>query len=171
MPRTVSDTFKAAAFAQETGEALVVLLTLDHDDLDAPLRFCSDPGTRLSDDPLSYGITSRGEQFLFLPFQITLPHDLDRQAPAGKITVDNIGREMVAALRSIHTPLEVLIEVVLASDPDTVEASFPDFDLSGVTYDAGTIEGEITIDGLAREPYAAMNFDPSRFPALFSSQG
>ncbi len=48
----VSDKFKQAAYAQETGEAPLVLLTIDHPDMAAPIRVTSDPANtyrRISD--------------------------------------------------------------------------------------------------------------------------
>lgn len=167
--RQVSDAFKAAAYAQETGERLIVLLTITHPDLtDGPIRLTQDTGTRTSDDPLRYQTESRGETYDFLPFQVRLPDDQESGAPKALLILDNIAREMVAIIRSISTPPVIDIEVVLSGSPDTVEVKFPRFKIVNVTYDAQTIQGDLSIEGLATEPFGFMIFDPSRFPALFN---
>lgn len=168
--RTLSDAMRAAQNAQETGDVIAVLLTIDHDELDEPIRVSSDPTVRTSVDPLTYGTSSRGNTYLFLPFEIALPDDQDRAAPRAQIRIDNIGRELIELIRSTPTPPAVLIEVIRAAAPDVVEASFPDFLMSGVTYDAREVRAELTIDSLMQEPFPALHAVPSIAPALHNRQ-
>lgn len=167
MSRTTSSAFKAAAFSAETGEVLVCLLTITHPDLDSPIRISSDPTTRLSTDPLAYGTASRGETFLFLPFGFTLPDDRDDTPPRVQIALDNVDRGIIGLLRTIATPATVRVEVVLASDPGTVEIALPALQMAEVSYDAATITVSLVADGLQTEPFPAGQFDPGRFPGLF----
>ncbi len=60
----------------------------------------------------------------------------------------------------------IVMEVVRGSDPDTVEASFPDFRLLSAEYDALFVEGELGLE-LNGEPFPSASFDPARFPGLF----
>lgn len=166
--RSTSERFNGAAFAQESGDVVVVLITIDHPSLDAPLRFSSDPTTRLSDDPLLYGTVSRGETFYFVPVKVALPDEQDR-SPEAKLTLDNISRDTIALIRAaVSPPPTALLEVVLAATPDVVEASFADFTVSKATSDAQQVEIELTFDTLGAEPVPAMKFDPGRFPGLFN---
>ena len=169
--RTLSEAFRAAAYAQETGEVVVGLLTITHEDMSEVLRVSSDPTQRLDgsgqDQPI-YGTISRSETFLYIPFELTLPSDVDQSAPAARIRMVNIERDLIPTIRSIATPAQFLIEVVLASDPDTVEITFPTLDLLQVDYDASEITLDLTIDRLTNEPFPKGSFDPSGFPALFS---
>lgn len=169
MSRNVSDRFREAAFAPETGEVIVVLLTISHGGLSAPIRISSDPTQRLDEttEDVIYGTISRGNEYIFFPFDINLPTDEAEAAPQATITVDNIRQEITEAIRSISTPPAVTIDIVLAETPDTIEASFPEFDMVNVTYDSLTVTGVLTLDSLATEPYPADRFNPAYFPGLF----
>lgn len=170
MTRTTSAAFRAAAFAQETGEVVVTLLTIMHDSLADPIRLSNDPTQRVDGTGASqpaYGTVSRGDTYLFCPFQLLLPDDQDRTSPAARLRLSNVHQDLIPLLRSVDTPASVLVEVVLASAPDDVEVSFPPLDLSEATFDAAEIEVDLVMDTLENEPYPAESFDPSGFPALF----
>src|SRR5215203_1946511 len=127
MPRTLSLDFRAAMNAQETGEVPVSLLTITHEDLVEPLRISSDPTARLTTDPLQYGTVSRGETYLYIPFQLSLPEDSEEAGPQAQLILQDIDRELIPLIRSASTPPQVLMEIVLASAPDDVEIEFPSF--------------------------------------------
>jgi len=167
MSRTVSLTLRTAANAEATGEILIFLVTVTHELLETPLRFSSDPTERLSVDPLVYGTSSRGDTYSFLPLGLVLPDDSDGTPPAIKLTIDNVSRDMIPLLRSVSTPATVTVELVLASDPDTVEVAWPDFDLVNASYDAGQVSIDLAVNALATEPYPAGSFTPSGFPGMF----
>ncbi len=165
--RDTSATFRAAAFAQETGEVLVCLLTVSHASMADPIRLSSDPTVRLSTEPLTYGTVSRGDAYLYLPFQFTLPQDRDDSAPRVEIVFDNVDNALVGIFRAINDPLDILVEVVLASAPDLVETALPRMRLSNISYSASAITAALVVDGLVTEPFPSGNFNPGRFPALF----
>lgn len=154
-------------YSQETGEVAVVLLTIEHPSLAMPLRFSSNPTQRLSDAPLRYGTTSRGNTFDFLPFTAQLPDEKSEQGPQTKLVLDNIDREAIKVLRSTATPATVDMEIVLASTPDVVEVAVPQFDLVGADYDESTITIDLQIDAFIHEPFPAGIFSPAYFPGLF----
>jgi hypothetical protein len=155
--RSVSLTTRQALYAQETGEAFLVLLTIDHVDLASPVRVSSD----------SVDTQSRGETFVAFPFRLSLPDDGDDRPPRARLAIDNVDRTIVQSLRQIDSAPRVLIEVVRGADPDAVEAVFPDFELSNARYDALTVQGELTLESFLREPYPAALFTPANFPGLF----
>lgn len=148
---------KNAMYGQETDEVIVVLLTISHEDIDPPIRICSN----------SENIESNGNTFIALPFEVTLPVDEIAEVPRAKISIDNIDRSIVVAVRNITTAATVLMEVVLASDPDTIESTFPDFTLDSVSYDQLTVSGELSLENFLQEPYPSASFDPARFPGGF----
>ncbi|KTR07331.1 hypothetical protein NS365_04545 [Aureimonas ureilytica] len=154
-------------FGQQTGEVPVVLLTISHPMLSAPIRLSGDPTARLSEQPLRYGTASRGALYDFLPFAISLPDDVSERAPVAQIVLDNVDRTLVSMVRSIPTPSTVRIEIVLASSPDAVEIDFPAFQVQGVTFDASSMTLQLGLDDLTDKPFPAGNFDPSGFPGLF----
>lgn len=156
--RNVSAAFKKAAFAGETGEAFLLLVTIDHPSLADPLRATSD----------AVETASNGEAFLPYPFQIELAPEGEDAAPRIRLSIDNVDRTIVTVIRDAGlTAPTVTVQVVLGSDPDTIEAEFPDFRLRQADYNALTVEGELALEDFTTLPYPALTYTPSRFPGLF----
>lgn len=157
MSRTVSSTAKAAAFAQQTDQVYLVLLTIDHDDLSAPIRVVNN----------SENVESDGETYLGYPFEITLPADQDENLPAATLTIDNVDRTIVNAVRTITGPATASVSVVLASSPDTVEVGPYELTLRNVTWDALKVTGTLTSEDILNEPFPGEFMTPDNFPGLF----
>ena len=157
MARSISLTAKQAINAPETSEAFIILLTIDHSDLAAPIRVSSD----------AVDTVSRGNSFVAFPFDLSLPDDTDDRPPRAKLKIDNVDRRIVQSIRTSSSSPSVLIEIVRGSDPDTVEAAFPDFQMRDIGYDALVVEGALTLEELTGEPYPARIFSPAAFPGLF----
>lgn len=167
--RTLSLNFRRGMFAQESGEVPIFLLTINHASLTTPFLLSTDATTRLSTSPLAYGTVSRSNTYSYAGVELTLPDELDRGAPAARLSIQNVDRRLVPLARSISTPASCKIECVLLSALDTVETTWPSFDMSNLEYDAAMLSFDLTIDALATEPYPALKFTPGYFPALFSS--
>lgn len=166
--RSISLVARAAFNAEQTGEIPVFLLTVTHALLTGPRRFSTDPTTRIQVDPeLIYGTVSRGETYNFLPIGVMLPGDNDEEAPAFRLTMDNIMRDLVPLLRTMTTPAKVTIEMVLATAPDLVEIQWPDFDLVNADYNQESVVVDLVVDSLTTDPYPAGRFTPSGFGGLF----
>ena len=154
---TRSTEFRRSAFAQETDEVWLILLTLSHPDLTDDIRVVHNPET----------ITSRSQDYIGFAFELSLPSDTEDQAPVAELRIDNVSREIAEAIRSIASAPTVTIEIVRAADPDTVELSLTGFTLSNVRWDALTISGRLVLDDIAIEPYPVGAFSPASFPGLF----
>lgn len=164
----VSTTFKQAAYAQQTDEVFIILVTLDSDELTDPIRICSDPLEKLpllGDD--IYGLVSNGDTYLFLPFDIWLPRDDRTGTVSAKLSIENIDRRVIETARSVTKPISVRMQCILASDPDTIELDFDNFQLSNVKYDVMTVDGDLTLNYWGLEPFPSNTFTPSNFPGLF----
>lgn len=157
MSRSVTNAFIAACNAPVTDEGLLVLITIDHDDLPDPIRIVNNGAN----------VVSNGETFLACPVQPTLSDDSDDRPPQAKLVMDNIDRTIVAAVRSIVTPPTVTLQLVKISDLDTIEAEFTDFQMKEVNYNQLTIEGTLTLEGLFSENVVGYSFTPGLFPGLF----
>lgn len=157
MSRTVSSLTQQALYAAETGEAFLILLTLNHADLSVPIRVTSDAVTT----------ESRGNSFVPFPFDLVLPDDQENRSPRARLMIDNIDRQVVSAVRALSSAPTALIEIVRAAAPDIVEAQFVDFRLTNVSYDVHRVEGNLTIEDFTAEPFPAATFSPSLFPGLF----
>lgn len=157
MSRDTSLTFRQAVYGQTTDEAFLVLLELDHPDLSEPIRVTSD----------GVDTESGGNTYISYRFDIRLPSDPSEGVTRGKLTIDNVDRQIVEAVRSINSPLSVKIMVVLASSPDTVEAEFSGFELRNVVCDALQVTGDLSVEYFTSEPFPGDLFLPATFPALF----
>lgn len=167
MSRSISSTFQAALNAAATSEAVITLLTIDHDDLDEPMRFCDQPTGRLTETPLTYGLVSNGETYSHIPFVFQPPQDADGVPPQCKVIIDNIHRNIVEIARSTTERATVSIDYVLASDVDSVEISLPNFKATAADIEDGAVILTLVFDDLAGEAFPGRVFDPAGFPGLF----
>lgn len=156
MARSLSATAVASMNSQQTGEVWLILLTITHPDLPATLRFVNN----------NEDIVSNGQTFTAFPFEIVLPNQDPDTPPRATLRIDNVDRAIVAALRSITSAPTIQFDVILASAPNTLEATFPGMRLNGATYDVAKIEGEIAPEPLFTEPIT-YSMTPSRFPGMF----
>lgn len=167
---TVSLNFRQNAYyAEERGGIPICLITIDHDDFASPIRISTDPTGRLVEtaSDIVYGTQSRGDDFYFFPCRLKLPDDKN-DGPGGlRLEFDNVNRDYVEMIRTISGPLTVNVEMVLSNALDTVEASWPEFLLRTITYDAGTISCQMQMETLETEPFPAGSFLPSTAPNLF----
>lgn len=152
--------------SQESREAWIALMTIDHPNFTVPARFANDCLLTL---PIAgeYGVVSREMEFVYLPFNITLPSQDPNSTARAQISIDNVDRRIVQAVRSADSAVSVMIEIITASDPDHVEVTNPDFRLERVKYDSLTVSGEISIEYFDLEPFPNSSFTPSNFPGLF----
>lgn len=167
MSRNVSNALKAASFAQQTDAAYITLLTITNQNLTTPIRVCDDPNQLL---PVAgvRGVISRGNEYIFLPFALSLPAEDDTGIGKASLTIDNISREIVLAVRqAIGTKIYMKIEIVLSSDLNTPEVVMDNFILEGIKYDAFTVTGDVTVEYYDLEPFPARRFTPSDFPGIF----
>jgi hypothetical protein len=157
MSRTLSLAMLVAAFAQETGEAIIPLVTVTHTELSETFRVAM----------TGADLVSRGNTFYALPFDLVIPDDSPDRPPQATITVDNIDRRFTAAMESTTVPAEITIEIVRGSSPDTVEASWSGLTLKEVKYNMYTVSGTLTYEAIAKESYPKGAFSPGYFPGMF----
>ena len=144
------------ATAQHADDPFLVLLTISHATLADPIRIARN----------RQAVVSNGNTFLAYPFEISLPTDVDDSAQA-RITVANITRRIGQALERLVEPPDVLIELVLASTPDTIERSWDQFSLTDVTWDAMVMTATVQQLAYWDEPWPRKRVTPRGFPGLF----
>ena len=157
MSRSLSTTAKQAIFTQETDEVFLMLLTINHSDLGSPIYVVNN----------TEDVVSNGNTFLGYPFYFELPGEDAESLSQVTLTITNVDKLLVAGVRSIATPLDVKLQVVLASDPNTIEAGDFDMKVRDVTYDALTLSGRCNFNDLLNEPYPAGTYTPADYPGLF----
>ena len=174
----MSRSFSAGAiqqfYAREADDPLILLVTITAPS-DVPgsdvLRFANGWTTRLTGletdaTVTAYGVVSRSENYVFLPMEITLPSE-DDAAPRAQITLHDVTREAMPLIRSVTSAPTVKLELVLASDPDTVELAFDGLNMTAISYNRDTIAAQLVAENLALEPFPAHTFTPAYFPGLF----
>ena len=131
--RSLSAAAWASITARTTGEVWLLLLTITPGE-DAPIRMVNS----------SADIQSRGNTFIAFPFDLDLPTDEEGQISSARIVLDNVSRQLIDEIRNLPSPLVALVELILESAPDVVEASFPDFTLKSLSYNMITIQGDLS---------------------------
>ncbi len=162
-----------AMYSQETDEQLIMLITItDPTDVNNPVRLCDSYTGVLAglsnDSELVYGVVSNGNNYIFLPLQITLPQEQETGMGQCSITLNYVTQEAITLIRSKLTePAEARIDLILASAPNVVEASFTGFYITSATYSATQITLDLNMVSLSREPFPCYNFTPYNFPGIF----
>jgi hypothetical protein len=156
MSRNLSTLAKQAIYAQETGEVFLLLLTISGSGL-TTIRVVNN----------TQDVVSGGNTYLGFPFDITLADEDELRPPRMRLRIDNVDRQIVQALRSLTVTPTIQLDVVLASQPNTIEASFPGFTLRDASYDALVVEGDLLLEDVLNEPFPQHAFTPQHFPAVF----
>lgn len=157
MPRSLTATLRAALHDRETAEVFVHLLEMSHPSLSDPIRVCDH-----TTDVVSGAMT-----YTAFPFEITLAADQDDTAPRGRLKVCGVDQTITQAARQLSGPqMVVRLRLVRIDAPEITEIGPVDFTLANVSYDAGTVEGELIFDDFLSEPYPAESVTPANFPAL-----
>lgn len=160
-----------SVFSPEADADLYMLLTIydPTDGVTVVARLADGFTQRISetDDDVVYGVVSRGNNFIFLPMTITLPTEAEAQAPSCSITLHDVTRYIMPLIRTLNGPPSVKLELVLSTTPDTVEASFSEFYLTGITYSAESVQGQLVMIDYSREAIPSHAFTPALFPGLF----
>jgi Domain of unknown function (DUF1833) len=154
---SVSTAFKQAAFAAQTGQIPLWLLTIEAESGE-PMRLVNN----------TQNVTSRGQTFIAFPFQIHAPDDREDQLPQVQLAIDNVDRSIVAWARTVLQAPTLALELVLAGTPDVVEAGPFHFTLRDVTYDALVVTGTLAFENILGEPFPQYSFTPNYFPGIFA---
>jgi len=157
MSRSISIVARRAINAQETGEVFLEILSLEHPEFDSPVCVVNNT------EP----ITSNGITYNPFPFQIDLPREEEGQISKATLKIDAIDRSLIEKIRTIDTPMDATLSVLLASQPDTIEAGPFNFKVKNVTYNATVISGDLIYEDVLKLRYPKNVFDPYDFPGLF----
>ncbi len=153
---TRSQDFIRSAYAAQTDDVWLVLLTISHSDLSDDIRVVNN----------TEDVTSRSNLYVKFAFDLSLPIDSNERTPAAELRIDNVSSEIAQAVRSISTAPSVKIEIIRAAEPDSVELAMDGFFLRDVRWDVSTVSGTLVLDDIDTEPYPAGIFSPASFPGV-----
>lgn len=106
MSRAVSSISRAAFFAPETEQVFLALLTIDHANLEDPIRVVNN----------NVSVISRGDEYVGYPFKIDLPGESGEELSHVKLQIDNVHRDIVYAIRTIPTSPSISLEIMRATE-------------------------------------------------------
>lgn len=155
--RDLTERFIKAINSEHTDEVFLVLLTLSHSEWIAPFHFVNN----------NENITSRGQEYIAYPFEIILPSSLGDSLPSVTLKIDNVDRRITDELRKVIEPINIQIEVILASEPDIVEVGPFKMEIRSADYETLTIEGTLSFDYGLFDTFPSDEFIPSLYPGLF----
>jgi len=159
MARSIPTAVLEAMLAQQTGEVFLVLLDVSHSGFASTYHFVNNP----------VSITSNSTTYQPFPFTLTLPEDSAERAPRATITFGNVTREIMAEVRSVsgNERIQVDFHIIVASSPNDYVATFTNYELHNIVYDAMALSGELILGDFLAEPFPPDRFTPNLFPALF----
>ena len=169
MSRAVSSTARQAMYGQTTEEVFVILLEISNEsDPSQPIRVALD-SEDLSSKLTVSDVDTHAVAVSFASgfFGIELPEEAGENISSVSLTIDNVDRVIVEAIREASEPPEVKMWVVLRSTPDVVEAGPYYFVLENASYDAMTVTGELAFEDVTNRRYPKHEFTPHLVPGLF----
>ena len=158
--RTLSTTAIRAMLAERTGEvALTLLRIFPFGDTDPANAY------RLVNN--SEDVTSDSLLYTAFGFDLTLPEENGESLPSVNLVIDNVGQELASPMLANTDPLTVELEIVLASEPNTVLAGPWQFTAANTTVSALTIALELRYEDVLNEAFPCVRMTPQNFPSLF----
>jgi hypothetical protein len=156
--RSVSTSFWQAITQERTAAVFLMLLTIDHPELAEPIRLVYN----------TEDVTSRGVVYHRYNFRIDLQDEKDDGAISeAKLTVEAIDQTIIQAIRTISTAPSVMFELVLASDPDTVEVGPFSYDVKSVNYNVQYVTMNLEFRDVMNDEFPGLSFTPENTPGLF----
>jgi hypothetical protein len=154
----MSASTRAALHRVNDPQGVLALLKIDSPYLSGPVRLVND--TR--------SITTLGDTWMALQWELTLPDDKSRQAPMAKLAMDNVGRELTGELERLPpgASLKATIILVHRRTPSVVDYQFT-APLTNVRADQQRVTANMGPHHLFSRPAVAIRFDPITAPPLF----
>lgn len=156
--RQVSPTALQAMFAQQTDELFLMCLAINHPSFAQPIRLVYD----------TVPLVRAAGTYQPFAFDVSLPDQRDDQLPQVKITIDNTDLSVCQAIRTIAGQPTITLDVVLASQPDTIEAGPYYMVLSDAQADANTITGTLAYEeDIFSQQVPGQTYLPTNSPGMF----
>lgn len=146
-------------FAQETAEVFLLCLTLTHQNWTAPLYVA------YNNQP----VQRNAGVFNPAMFEISLPEDSPDKVPQVTLKFDNVDLSLTNLIRQVAGKrIQVVMEVVLASSPNTVEAGPFTFQVLSCQYDAQSVTATLGLEeDLLNSDFPATKYTPQNSVGLF----
>lgn len=154
--QNLSTELREQLYGQTSGDPFLMLVSLTHDSF-GEILFVNDV----------VDIVSNGKTYSAFPIEIVLSPDDGESTREVSMKFDNVSLEIIGELRTVTTPIAVTIDMVLASDPDTVQLNIGELKLKSITYTAQTISAVLYMDDFLSTEMASEKYTPKTFPGIF----
>lgn len=167
---TVPQAFRDAAYPEATDQDAVLLVMIEHPDLDTTVRLTNAAGT-WSDSQETYLFSALGQTWIAAAIFPDMPGE-GEEAPTGRLTMENVDQRIGEALDSISTPATVTMWAVLEASPSTiVSGPLQYLELRDVQIDAMQVVGNLVRPDLTTEPYPRNWIRPGKYVAAMRAIG
>lgn len=158
MARNYSSSAKEAINSLGGYALPVFLLEIDHPDLVTPVRVTND----------TQDITSNGNVFTSLAFDIVPPDDLTQGLPRARLRVDNVGRDLTSWLESSGGGKDATVRLmqVMRSAPNVLELDLT-MSLDNVSMTMLEVSADLGFDDVLNRPACTVTYTPTVAPGLY----
>lgn len=156
MSNQLSPALLAQLYAQESDVPFLMLVTLTHSSF-SPIRLVNN----------SENIVSNGETFTAFPMRIRLPMDDGESTREVSIEFDNVSLTLIDELRTVTTPIDVKVDMILASNPDDIQISLDELKMRNVTYNKQIVSARLYLDSFLNVELTSERYSPKLYPGLF----
>lgn len=111
--------------------------------------------------------TSNGQVYTAYDFAIVIAEDTGDKSPEMQIRIGNVDRSLIDEIRQVPTPIKVDASLILASNPDNLEITFPEMTLRSVSYDQFVITGTLVVDEVLNLRFPADVVNAREYQGLY----
>ena len=157
MSNSISAELMAQLMAESSNDPFLTLLTLTHESFSEDILLVNN----------SVAITSQSRVFQPFPVKIKLPNDDDETRKEFTIQFDNVSLELIDEIRSVTTPINCKLEMVLASIPNDIQMTQENLTIQSITYNSRFITAKLVLDNFLSTEISSEKYRPTNFPGLF----
>jgi hypothetical protein len=116
-------------------------------------------------------VISREHTYTAFPFELTLPPDDGQKPTQLALTFPNVGRELMNLVRKYapERAPQITMELVLSSDPDTVEKKIDFLRVTAAEYDAMSVTFTLNSTNIFGRKTCSAIYNQAEFPGMFFS--
>ena len=156
MSNQLSPALLAQLYAQESDVPFLMLVTLTHPSF-STIRLVNN----------SEDIVSNGETFIAFPMRIRLPMDDGESTREVSIEFDNVSLALIDELRTVTSPIDVKVDMILSSNPDDIQISLDELKMRNVTYNKQIVSARLYLDSFLNVELTSERYSPKLYPGLF----